>query len=103
MENKAALGAEIKPKQVVWLLDDKLELCIECQKLVKAEKKMLMKGFCRTVENGEGKSFAARSTQAMGKEYRDPKQYKKEEDQDIAKHKQKVPVRAIERQHFVVL
>ena len=54
-KEEAAEVAEIKPKQTLWLLDEKLGLCIEWEKLVKVEKKMSMKEFCRMVENCEGK------------------------------------------------
>ena len=54
-EEEVAEAAEVKPKQAFWLLDEKLALCIECEKLVKAEKKMSMKEFCRMVENRVGK------------------------------------------------
>ena len=47
MEEEAA---EIKPKQAVWLLDEKLGLCIECEQLMKAEKKMSLTEYCRMVE-----------------------------------------------------
>ena len=39
-------ATEIKPKWAVWLLNEKLGLCIECEWLVKTEKKMLLKKFC---------------------------------------------------------
>ena len=54
-KEEAAEVAEIKPKQALLLLDEKLILYIECEKLVKVEKKMSMKEFCKMVENGKGK------------------------------------------------
>ena len=67
MEEEAAEAAEIKPKQALWLLDEKLTLCIKCERLVKAKKKMSMKKFCRMVENREGKLLQPSQLRRWGK------------------------------------
>ena len=87
------------------MLDKKLTLCIECEKLVKAEKKMSMKEFCRMVENQEGKS-SSQVNFVDRKEYREdpqcPQQYKKEEVKGLNKHSEEVPLGALQRCNFVV-
>ena len=68
---EAAKASAIKSKRATWLLDEKLGLCIECERLVKAEKKMLMKEYCRMVKNREGRflqpSQLRRWTKNIGK------------------------------------
>ena len=73
MEDKATEATEIKPKQVVWLLDGKLKLCIECENLVNVEKKMLLKKFCTKAEKSEGKLLQPSQLQESARNMKDPR------------------------------
>ena len=67
MEDGAVEASVIKSKQATWLLDEKLGLCIKCEHLVKAEKKMSLKKYCRMVENCKGHFLQPSQLQRWGK------------------------------------